>query len=96
MTPTPTSPPTSSSAPTPTLPIEALSLTIESYVACTKCAAELADIEPKQSLQDYAQIDVGFTRWGIQVWCRRHRANIIHIDFGGAQLPADFRRLETS
>ena len=78
----------------PTLPVEALSLNIDNYVACTKCAEEVADIEPKISLQDYAAIDVGFTNWGLQVWCRRHQVNIVHIDFGGAQLPADFRRLE--
>ena len=78
----------------PTLPVEALSLNINSYVVCTKCAEEVADIEPKISLQDYAAIDVGFTNWGLQIWCRRHQVNIVHIDFGGAQLPADFRRLE--
>tara|TARA_Y100001980_G_C14264530_1_gene104787 strand:+ start:45 stop:299 length:255 start_codon:yes stop_codon:yes gene_type:complete len=78
----------------PTLPVEALSLKIDSYVACTKCAKEVADIEPKISLQDYAAIDVGFTNWGLQVWCRRHQVNIVHLDFGGQQLPADFRRLE--
>ena len=78
----------------PTLPVEVLSLNIDSYVACTKCAEELADIEPKISLQDYAAIDVGFTNWGLQVWCRRHQVNIVHLDFGGQQLPADFRRLE--
>ena len=78
----------------PTLPVEALSLNIDSYVACAKCAEELADIEPKISLQDYAAIDVGFTNWGLQVWCRRHQVNIVHLDFGGKQMPADFRRLE--
>ena len=78
----------------PTLPVEALSLKIDSYVACTKCAKEVADIEPKISLQDYAAIDVGFTNWGLQVWCRRHQVNIVHLDFGGQQLPADFRRLD--
>jgi len=78
----------------PTLPVEALNLNIDSYVTCTKCAEEVADVEPNISLQDYAAIDVGFTNWGLQVWCRRHQVNIVHIDFGGAQLPADFRRLE--
>ena len=78
----------------PTLPVEALSLNIDRYVACTKCAEELADIEPKISLQNYATIDVGFTNWGLQVWCRRHQVNIVHLDFGGQQLPADFRRLD--
>ena len=66
------------------------------YVVCSKCADELAALSPPQSLQDYAAIDVGFTDYGIQVWCRRHKANIVHIDFQGAKMPADFRRLETS
>lgn len=50
--------------------------------------------EPSEiSLQDYTQIDAGLTHLGIQVWCRRHNFNIVHIDFQGHQLPADFRRL---
>lgn len=81
---------------TPTLPLEALSLSINQYVVCSKCADELAHLNPPQSLQDYAAMDVGFTEYGVQVWCRRHKANIVHIDFQGAKLPADFRRLETS
>ena len=79
-----------------TLPLEALSLSITQYVVCSKCADELAALSQPQSLQDYTAMDVGFTDYGIQVWCRRHRANIVHIDFQGAKLPADFRRLETS
>lgn len=78
------------------LPHEALSLQITGYVACSKCSDDVAKLDPPQSLQDYAQIDVGFTDWGVQVWCRRHKANIVHIDFQGQKLPADFRRLETS
>ena len=80
----------------PTLPLEALALSITQYVVCSKCADELATLSPPQSLQDYATMDVGFTDYGIQVWCRRHKANIVHIDFQGKKLPADFRRLETS
>ena len=78
----------------PTLPIEALSLAITSYVACTKCAADVETLKPPQSMQQYAQIDAGFTDWGVQIWCRRHKVNIVHIDFLGQSLPADFRRLE--
>ena len=39
--------------------------------------------DPPQSLQDYAAMDIGFTDFGVQVWCRRHKANIVHIDFQG-------------
>ena len=80
--------------PEPTLPVEALALSVTGYIACSKCADEIANAEPPVSLQDYAQMDVGFTDWGLQVWCRRHQANIVHIDFQGQKLPADFRRLE--
>lgn len=86
----------SDTPPQPTLPLGALSLSITQYVVCAKCADELATLSLPQSLQDYAAMDVGFTDYGLQVWCRRHKANIVHIDFQGAQLPADFRRLETS
>lgn len=78
------------------LPLEALALSIDNYIACQKCADELAGLSPPQSLQEYAQIDVGFTALGVQVWCRRHQTNIVHIDFQGHRLPADFRRLETN
>jgi len=26
--------------------------------------------------------DIGFTKWGLQVWCRRHQVKFLHIDFG--------------
>jgi hypothetical protein len=45
-------------------------------------------------LQDYTKLDVGFTNTGIQVWCRRHDANVVHVDFEGRELRADFRCLE--
>jgi hypothetical protein len=95
-----------SSAP---LPIEELSNRIQHYLVCELCAQYVAKAneaavntkgsteatnEPSEiSLQDYTQIDAGLTHLGIQVWCRRHNFNIVHIDFQGHQLPADFRRL---
>ena len=78
------------------LPLDALSLRITNYLACTKCAAEIETLNPPQSLQDYSQTDAGFTDWGVQIWCRRHQVNIVHIDFQQQRLPADFRRLELS
>ena len=77
----------------PTLPVEALSLNIDSYVACTKCAEELASIEPKISLQDYAAIDIGFTNGDYRSGVGGIRS-ILYILILAAQLPADFRRLE--
>ena len=42
-------------------------------------------------MAEYMRFDVGFTAKGIQVWCRRHDANVVHIDFQGRELPTDFR-----
>ena len=62
---------------------------------CSKCEEEfLAGITDSRTLQDYTKLDVGFTESGLQVWCRRHDTNVVHIDFEGRKLKADFRCLE--
>jgi len=62
---------------------------IESYMHCGLCLDEKPDgISP----QNYAQLEVGFTILGIQVWCKRHQANVCHIDFEGQQHPANTGR----
>jgi hypothetical protein len=38
--------------------------------------------------RDYGQYEVGFTKIGIQIWCKRHEINILHIDFEGQKHPA--------
>lgn len=37
-------------------------------------------------LQDYLRVSVGFTPYGLQVWCARHQANVAHFDFRGQRL----------
>ncbi len=54
----------------------------------------LAGTTDSRTLQDYTKLDVGFTESGLQVWCRRHDTNVVHIDFEGRKLKADFRCLE--
>lgn len=44
-------------------------------------------------MAEYMRLDVGFSNIGLQVWCRRHDANVVHIDFEGRELPTDFRCL---
>jgi hypothetical protein len=60
---------------------------------CKKCLAELVAIVKRtgqgQSPAMYSRYDVGFTNEGLQVWCRRHEINIVHIDFEGQQHPAN-------
>ena len=65
---------------------------ITQHVICAKCEEEfLNGLTDSSSLQDYTELDVGFTDTGIQVWCRRHDANVVHVDFEGRKLRADFR-----
>jgi hypothetical protein len=64
-------------------------------VVCAKCADEFASGgTDAASLRDYVTVDVGFSDQGVQVWCRRHELNVVHIDFDDARPNADFRCLE--
>ena len=68
---------------------------ITEAVVCSKCFDELEQgVSDMGSLQQQASLDVGFTDRGLQVWCRRHQVNVVHIDFAGMSLDADFRCLE--
>lgn len=59
---------------------------IKSYIHCSKCFKDMPD---GKSPQTWAMLDIGFTDIGIQVWCRRHNSNVMHIDFQGHRHPAD-------
>lgn len=64
-------------------------LSIHQYLHCGRCLEELPDgISPR----DWAQNEVGMTKQGIQVWCRRHECNVVHIDFEGNRFPANVTR----
>ena len=68
---------------------------ITNQIVCSKCEIEFMKAETgRRSLQEYSILDVGFTNIGVQVWCRRHEVNVVHIDFDGNRLDADFRCLE--
>lgn len=56
-------------------------LQIMTYFHCSQCLAELPAMTTPR---EWAQFEVGFTRLGLQVWCRRHEVNVIHIDFEDA------------
>lgn len=58
---------------------------ILSYMHCGMCLSEIPDgVSPAL----WADLEFGFTERGLQVWCRRHDCNLIHIDFEGHQHPA--------
>ena len=68
---------------------------IDRPVVCAQCADEFATGgTDAASLRDYVRFDVGFTDEGLQVWCRRHEANVVHVRFEGTAPPADFRSLK--
>jgi hypothetical protein len=66
---------------------------IEMYLHCKQC---LTQKPLGVSLNEYRMngnsefqgYDVGWTKVGIQVWCRKHNSNMLHIDFEGQQHPA--------
>ncbi len=75
--------------------MEHLLHSIREPVVCSKCHDDVAQgLTDAASLQDYARLDVGFTDKGLQVWCRRHDVNVVHIDFDNMMPEADFRCLE--
>lgn len=59
---------------------------IDLFFHCKKC---LQEIPEQQSPSDYQKLEVGWTLKGIQVWCKIHNKNIIHIDFEKQQHPAN-------
>lgn len=75
--------------------LEVLQNGIEQNIICSKCETEfLLGSTDSRSLQDYSRLDIGFTSIGVQVWCRRHDANVVHIDFASQKPTADFRCIE--
>lgn len=67
-------------------------LMIGMFMHCRQCVEALsiraqATGQPV-SPQQYSQLDVGWTPYGLQVWCRRHNVNVLHVDFEGLAHPA--------
>lgn len=61
-------------------------LSISAYIHCGKCLAERpGHITPA----NWSRTQAGFTREGLQVWCNRHKCNILHIHFEGQTHPAN-------
>jgi len=64
-------------------------LSIGLYLQCALCLEEIPDgVSP----EEFAEQSVGWTELGLQVWCSRHKCNIVHIDFEGQTHPADTSR----
>lgn len=48
------------------------------FIHCALCCEEVPE-----GMSQYQDIECGWTEKGFQVWCCRHNANIIHVDFEG-------------
>jgi len=61
-------------------------LSILQYLHCGKCIAQ----KPLGvTMSEWGGYDIGWTKLGLQVWCKKHQCNIVHIDFEGQQHPAN-------
>lgn len=61
-------------------------LEIVAYLHCARC---LEERPPGKSPSEWASLEAGWTPRGIQVRCKRHSLNVVHIDFEGAQHPGN-------
>lgn len=64
---------------------------IKLFLHCARCLAERPE---NRSPRDWAQLEVGWTELGLQVWCKRHELNVLHVDFEGMKHPANTERLK--
>jgi len=64
-------------------------------VSFLHCRLRIEELPENESPMSYQSVQVGWTKEGIQVWCKRHDCNMIHIDFEGKQHPADLTRAKT-
>ena len=58
---------------------------ITMFIHCRQCIEELPS---GQSPESFAKNSIGWTKKGIQVWCLRHKTNVIHLDFFGQKVYA--------
>lgn len=65
-----------------------------SFLHCKQCIDEWKDHQaPGLSPREYASLEIGYTKLGFQVWCKRHDCNVMHVDYEGQTHPANLDRL---
>ena len=62
---------------------------IKMYLHCSQCLESIPDGESPRS---WAQLEIGMTPLGFQVWCKRHECNVFHMDLQGNKFPANCGR----
>jgi len=58
---------------------------IEMFFHCKECLIEVGKLN-NMSPREYAELEVGWTTKGFQVWCKRHEKNVVHLDFKGQKV----------
>jgi len=69
---------------------------IKMYFHCGLCVEEIKALAKHGpvSPREYAELEAGWTELGLQIWCKRHEVNVLHIDFEGQKHPANMDRLD--
>lgn len=65
-----------------------LTNSIQLYFHCPMCAK---DKPPELSMEQWTSYLAGWTQIGFQVICKRHKVNVMHVDFEGLAHPSDNR-----
>jgi len=72
---------------------------IEKKDLITKINKKLAEAEQLETIDDLLlfwvslhRYHLGWTRWGLQMWCPVHDANVCHVNFEGHKHDADLSR----
>jgi hypothetical protein len=58
---------------------------IQTFFHCDTC---IRIKPPHVSPREWAQLEVGWTSHGFQVWCKRCELNVIHVDLLGQKVKA--------
>ena len=66
------------------MPSNTVTNKIDMFIHCKLCLDEFYSKASDLSPREYAQIEVGWTKPGFQIWCKRHEVNVMDVDFGGA------------
>ena len=53
------------------------------FYHCKQCLEEVM-LLPDVSPREYVNVEIGPTKEGLQIWCVRHEANVMDVDFQGA------------
>ncbi len=59
---------------------------IELFIHCRQCVLEDHAGASGASHGEAQQVEVGWTKEGLQVWCKRHDRNVLHLDFEGRKI----------